>query len=159
MPGNFYEFETKWDVRAPREVLYEILREGKDFPRWWPEVYLDAKMLPDKRVSLLTKGWLPYRLRWTAEVKRQVPPETIEISASGDFVGSGVWHLDAAGDTTHIRFVWTIRADKPLLRWFSPIFKPIFKWNHKWAMSTGLLRLNAEANRRLATKTELEEVS
>lgn len=167
MPANFYEFQTRWDVPAPREVLYEILRDGKDFPRWWPEVYLNAKTLEDERVALLTRGWLPYRLRWTAEVRRQVPPETIEISATGDFVGSGVWHLDAAGDVTHIRFDWQIRADKPLLRWFSPVFKPLFKWNHQWAMSTGLRRLKAEASRRLAMRQsdhqlsdfKLEEVS
>ena len=159
MRVNNYQFETRWEVRAPREIIYEILREGKDYPRWWPEVYLDAKYLPagrtDKlhdRVELLTKGWLPYKLRWTAEVTRLAPPEKIEISASGDFDGRGIWQLEAAGDLTRITFDWRVRADKPLLRLFSFVLKPLFKWNHHWAMSTGLARLRAEASRRLAVQ-------
>lgn len=43
MPANYYEFRTLRQVGAPREVLYEILRQGRDYPRWWPEVYLDAR--------------------------------------------------------------------------------------------------------------------
>ena len=63
--------------------------------------------LPDHlhdRVELLTKGWLPYKLRWTAEVTRLAPPERIEIVASGDFDGRGIWHLVAAGDLTRDHF-------------------------------------------------------
>ncbi len=75
-----------------------------------------------------------------------------EISASGDFVGRGVWRLHpdemADGLGTHIVFDWQIRADKPLLRWFSPVFKPIFKWNHGWAMAKGFENLRREVERR-----------
>ena len=46
MRVNDYQFETKWEVRAPREMIYDILREGKDYPKWWPDVYLDAKYRP-----------------------------------------------------------------------------------------------------------------
>ena len=104
------------------------------------------------RVELLTKGWLPYKLRWTAEVTRLVPPERIEISASGDFDGRGIWQLEAAGDLTRITFDWRVRADKPLQRLFSFVLKPLFKWNHHWAMLTGLPRLREEASRRLAVQ-------
>lgn len=156
MPANYYEFRTLWKVLAPREVLYEILRQGRDYPRWWPEVYLDAKYTPSgradhigDRVELLTKGRLPYKLRWTATTSGLAPPERIEISASGDFVGEGCWMLEPEGETTNITFDWRIRADKPLLRLMSPVLKPLFRWNHHWAMSTGLPRLKAEAARRL----------
>jgi hypothetical protein len=159
MPANEYHFITEWRVSAPRELIYEILKEGKDYPAWWPEVYLDASFHPSgradhigDRVKFLTKGRLPYRLNWTAEVVRHEHPHTIEIVASGDFVGRGVWRLredDSAGRPgTHIVFDWQIRADKPLLRWFSPIFKPFFKWNHGWAMARGFESLCREVERR-----------
>jgi hypothetical protein len=157
MPANEYQFMTAWRVAAPVELIYEILKEGKDYPRWWPEVYLDAQYAPSgradqigDRVDLLTKGYLPYRLRWTAEVVRLERPHLIEIGASGDFVGGGIWRIDPDGDGSRIRFDWRIRADKPLLRLFSPLLKPLFKWNHHWAMSTGLPRLQREAARRAA---------
>lgn len=155
MPANEYQFVTEWRVDAPRELVYEILKEGKDYPRWWPEVYLNASFHPSgradhvgDRVDFLTKGWLPYRLNWTATVVRHEKPHTIEISASGDFVGSGVWKLEPDGAGTHITFDWRIRADKPLLRWLSPLFKPIFEWNHGWAMARGYNNLRQEIVRR-----------
>ncbi len=159
MAANEYQFLTEWQIAASRELLYDILKDGKDYPKWWPDVYLGARYEPSgradgigDRVHLLTKGRLPYKLRWTAEAVRRDYPHEIEVSATGDFVGRGIWRLEETGNhETHITFDWRIRADKPLLRLFSPIFKPIFQWNHHWAMSTGLARLKAEAQRRSGT--------
>jgi len=155
MPANEYEFFTEWRVAAPANLLYDILREGQQYPRWWPDVYLAAQPEPSgradgigDRVVLLTKGWLPYRLRWTAELVRLERPHLIELTGTGDFVGRGIWRLEAQGDVTRITFDWRLRAEKPLLRWLSPLCKPLFEWNHRWAMSTGLNRLRAEAARR-----------
>ena len=158
MPANEYEFLTEWHVLAPQELIYDILSDAREYPRWWPDVYLKAEFEPSgrvdgigDRVTLLTKGWLPYRLHWTAETVYREKPHTIEIKATGDFLGRGVWLLEADGDHTRIRFDWRLRADKPLIRWFSPVLKPIFKWNHGWAMACGYESLCREAERR---KTE-----
>jgi hypothetical protein len=43
-----------------------------------------------------------------------------------------------------------VRADKPLLRYGSLIFKPIFAANHRWAMATGEQSLKLELQRRHA---------
>jgi hypothetical protein len=157
MPANSYQFLTEWRIEASRELLYEILKESKDYPGWWPDVYLDADYQPSgradhvgDRVKFLTKGWLPYRLRWTAVVLRHERPHTIEITAEGDFVGRGVWRLEPRGSGTFVTFDWQLRADKPLLRWLSPVFKPIFEWNHRWAMARGFESLCREAERRQA---------
>ena len=37
MPNNEYIFLTEWDIAAPRAVVYEILKEGREYPRWWPD--------------------------------------------------------------------------------------------------------------------------
>ena len=157
MPANAYSFLTEWRIGAPRELVYEILKEGKDYPRWWPEVYLDAEYFPSDRqdrvgdrVDFFTRGWLPYRLRWTAEVVQHRKPEIIEIKATGDFDGQGVWRLESEGEATRITFDWQLRAEKPLLRWLSPLFKPLFKWNHAWAMARGYESLCREVSRRRA---------
>lgn len=161
MPANEYAFLTHWRVQASVELVYDILGNGKDYVRWWPDVYLDAQPIlagnPNgigDQVVLLTKGWLPYRLRWTATAVRQERPLTIEIAASGDFVGRGIWNLRQDGDICDIKFDWRLRADKPLLRLLSPIFKPIFKWNHAWAMQRGFIRLQQEIGRRLSAPQE-----
>ncbi len=151
MPNNLYTFITEWRVEAPRELVYEILKEGRDYPRWWPDVYLSATHygsgIPNgigDRVDFHTRGRLPYQLFWTAEVIRHERPHTIEIAATGDFVGNGCWTLSETSTGTDIRFDWVIRAEKPLIRLLSPVLKPIFRWNHEWAMGRGFVRLQEE---------------
>ena len=54
----------------------------------------------------------------------------------GDLSGSG--RLDAHPErdgTVHIRFDWIVFADRPLLRYLTPIVRPIFRWNHNWSAS------------------------
>lgn len=155
MPLNEYEFFTEWRVQAPAELLFEILKNAEGYPRWWPDVYLRVTHLPSgnadglgDRFDLLTRGWLPYQLRWTAESIRHERPHLIEIRATGDFEGCGIWRLEPLGHETRITFDWRIRADKPLLRWLSPVCKPLFRWNHGWAMNKGLFRLREEIARR-----------
>lgn len=159
MPANEYAFLTEWNVTAPIELVYDILKDGKEYVRWWPDVYLAAEYIPSgaangigDQVKLLTKGWLPYKLRWTATAERYEQPHTIAITASGDFEGRGVWSLQQRRKECHITFDWRLRADKPLLRWLSPVFKPIFKWNHRWAMEKGYMRLQEEIARSMAVE-------
>jgi hypothetical protein len=54
-----------------------------------------------------------------------------------------------------IIYDWKIKADKPLLRNFSFIMKPLFSANHRWAMAKGEESLKLELARRHA-KTEAE---
>ena len=49
---------------------------------------------------------------------------------------------------TRIIYDWRITAEKPLLRLFSPILKPIFGANHRWAMARGEESLRIELARR-----------
>lgn len=160
MASNDYVFLTEWRVDAPRDLVYDILSDGGDYPRWWPEVYLAARVERPAdggdigtKVHLHTKGWLPYTLTWTAETVRIDRPAGFEISAVGDFNGKGIWTFTEEGATTHIRFDWILRAEKPLIRAFSFCLKPIFKWNHRWAMERGYERLQKEIARRRGTQS------
>jgi uncharacterized protein YndB with AHSA1/START domain len=155
MASNDYEFVTEWRVEAPRELIYDILVDGEDLPRWWPDVYLSAReeRPPDggeigTRVHLHTRGWLPYTLRWTAETVRVDRPSGFEIRATGDFDGRGVWTLVQEGLMTYVRFDWRLKANKPILASLSFALKPIFSWNHRWAMARGYESLGREVARR-----------
>ncbi len=54
-----------------------------------------------------------------------------------------------------MKYDWRIRADKPLLRYGTFVFRPIFGANHRWAMARGEESLNLELQRRRAT-TDVE---
>jgi len=104
-------------------------------------------------VSLYTKGWLPYTLRWDFRVT-DVRPDGFTLVAWGDFDGHGIWTFQQDGSEVNIIYDWKILAEKPLLRYFSFIMKPIFSANHRWAMKKGEESLRLELARRYATTPE-----
>jgi len=55
------------------------------------------------------------------------------------------------GDWLNVTYDWKIRAEKPLLRLLSPVLKPIFAMNHRWAMARGEESLRLELLRRRTT--------
>jgi hypothetical protein len=166
MATNEYHFITTWNIRGTTEEIVPIIADARDLTRWWPSVYLDVQELEPgdarglgKVVSLYTKGWLPYTLRWQFRVS-EIGPRTIRIEAAGDFVGRGIWSFAQEGEWTRITYDWKIRADKPLLRWFSFLLKPIFAANHRWAMAKGEESLKLElARRRAQTPAELARIA
>jgi len=153
--ANEYHFVSRWSVAGTCEEVSDVLGDPLDLPRWWPMVYLKVEELRPggaggvgRRVRLLTKGKLPYRLRWQFEVVESRYPHGFAIAADGDFEGAGVWTFEQRGPAVDIVFDWRIRAEKPLLRWLSFVFKPIFAANHRWAMARGEECLVRELSRR-----------
>jgi hypothetical protein len=157
---NDYHFITHWRAESTIEEVSDILSDPLDLIRWWPSVYLDVKVLEPgdahglgRVVSLYTKGWLPYRLRWTFRVT-EVRKDGFTLVAWGDFDGRGIWTFEQDGPWVNITYDWKIKAEKPLLRYFSFIMKPIFSANHRWAMAKGEESLKLELARRHATSAE-----
>src|ERR1044071_6451029 len=155
MATNDYHFITNWRVEGSINEVADILKDAQELPRWWPSVYLDVKVQEPgdaegigKVVSLYTKGWLPYTLRWQFRVTESRYPHGFSLEAWGDFVGRGIWTFEQSGKFVDVTYDGKIRADKPLLRSFSFILKPIFSANHRWAMARGEESLRIELARR-----------
>ena len=146
--NNDYVFVTHWRVEATIEEVAEILDDALSLPRWWPAVYLQVRQLPDDVIDLHTKGWLPYTLRWQFRVVESRKPYGFTIEAFGDLIGCGEWTLSQDGAYADVVYDWRVRADKPILRYGSFIFKPIFAANHRWAMARGEESLKREVLRR-----------
>jgi carbon monoxide dehydrogenase subunit G len=140
MARNAYHFEDRWRIPFPPEKVWDALARPEDYPRWWRGVYLSAEPLDDggKRVAVLARGWLPYKLRFTIETLRTEKPRLIEFRATGDFVtGVSHWMLKPDGDGTVVTLEWNPIVEKPLVKFLSPILKPLFRWNHEWSMRRG----------------------
>jgi hypothetical protein len=158
---NRYTFVTQWRVDGMPAEVYELLRNSLDFVRWWPAVWLCADLVEpgDARgigriVRFVSKGWLPYLLRWTATTIESDPPRHLAIRASGDFEGEGRWSLAYDGAQTEVTYHWSIEANKPLLRYLSFALRPLFAANHHWAMARGEESLRLELARRRARTPE-----
>jgi hypothetical protein len=164
MAANEYHFTTEWRVKASVNEVYNIIADAESLSRWWPSAYLDVQQTTTgdensigKRIYLYTKGWLPYTLKWHFVVSENIPRETMTIRAFGDFDGRGIWMFSATGEYCDVLFDWRINATKPILRAFSGLFKPLFAWNHQWAMQKGLQSLELEILRRRAHTIEERE--
>jgi hypothetical protein len=112
--SNQYHFITIWRLTGTADEVADVLGDPMDLPRWWPSVYLDVRVVHegDERgvgrvVDLVTKGWLPYTLRWQFKVT-ELYDDGFRLDATGDFVGRGIWTLVQDGPDTLVRYDWKI---------------------------------------------------
>ncbi len=158
MGCNDYHFVTRWRSPGTVEEVAAVSHNVAEVVRWWPAVYRQVDELAPgdaERVGMVvrvvTKGWLPYTLCWTLRVIEAHYPYDFTIEAWGDLVGRGVCTIAQVGDAAQVTYDWRVRAEKPLLRALSCLFKPLFAANHAWAMRMGERSLRLEVARRRAT--------
>jgi uncharacterized protein YndB with AHSA1/START domain len=132
-------FVDEWDVNAPPEPVFDALADARTYPDWWKPVYLSADADGPPEVGRTSTqrftGRLPYKLQTRSTITRLERPRLIEADVVGDLRGRGVWTLTPRGDGTHVRFDWQVFADRPLLRYLTPLLRPLFRWNHNWAIA------------------------
>jgi uncharacterized protein YndB with AHSA1/START domain len=133
-----YVFIDEWDVDAPQQAVFEALADAGTYPEWWKPVYIDVEVDGPPEVGRVSqqhfKGRLPYTLRTRSEIVRSEPPSEFEVEVEGDLTGRGVWTLTPRNGKVHIRFDWRVIADRPLLRYLTPVLRPVFRWNHNWSV-------------------------
>jgi hypothetical protein len=85
------------------------------------------------------KGRLPYHLHTRSTITRLEPPLVVQGDVEGDLRGRGIWTLTpTATGGTHVRFDWSVFADRKLLRTLTPVLRPLFRWNHNWAIARAM---------------------
>lgn len=152
-----FHLSTIWRIDGSIEEISAVLADVERLPQWWASVYLDVRILEPgdehgigRVVAFHTRGRLPYTLRWQGRVIEANRPHSWTIEASGDLDGIGVWRLEQNGAIATVLYDWQVSVDKPILRFLSPLLKPLFAANHRWAMAKGLEGLSRELARRRA---------
>jgi hypothetical protein len=161
MANNRYRCVTHWQVQGTCTEVYRLIEDAPGLVRWWPSVWLRVEVVEPgdaqgigRMTQVVSKGWLPYILCWTARAVEKVFPERIVLTASGDLEGKGDWTFRQNGSFVEISYVWEVDANKPLLRYLSFLLKPIFSANHSWAMARGEESLRLELSRQRAQTKE-----
>lgn len=142
-----YVFVDEWDVQAPPEVVYDVLVEARTYPEWWKPVYISVEG-DREQTRHHFKGRLPYTLKMDARLVSEERPRTFDVAVDGDLRGHGKWTLTPRNGGTHVRWDWTVFADRPLLRYLSPVLRPLFRWNHSWAVKRAMEGLEPYAQAR-----------
>jgi mannose-6-phosphate isomerase-like protein (cupin superfamily)/uncharacterized protein YndB with AHSA1/START domain len=151
-----YVFVDEWDVAAPRDAVFDAIADARSYPTWWRPVYIDVEADGEPALGNVSrqrfKGRLPYQLRTRSTIVRLESPELIAGDVDGDLRGRGTWTLTEIAGGTHVRFDWRVHADRPLLRALTPLLRPLFRWNHNWAIARAIDGLEPYARRRAADR-------
>jgi uncharacterized protein YndB with AHSA1/START domain len=137
-----YVFIDEWDVDAPQEQVFLALADAATYPEWWKPVYIEVETDGPPEAGRVShhrfKGRLPYTLRTRSEIVRYEPHREFEVSVVGDLTGKGIWTLTPRDRGVHVHFDWRVVADRPLLRYLTPVLRPLFRWNHDWSIKRAI---------------------
>ena len=100
--------------------------------------------------DLLSRGWLPYNLRWHVKVTETRSPYGYAVETTGDMVGIGVLTLVQDGEFVDVVVDWKAVVRKSLIRLLSSLARPLVTTNHRWAMSRGQMSIERELKLRAA---------
>jgi hypothetical protein len=136
-----YRFLDQWVVPYPIERVYAAVGEPVLYPSWWPG-FVEATgdsgpPAPGNKVSVVARSYLPYKLRFTLETTEVGAPIRIKSVLSGDFDGSGEWHLREEGGNTIAELDWRPIVNKAFVKQLTPVLRPLFRSNHNWTMKRG----------------------
>jgi hypothetical protein len=134
-----YSFVTTWNVRAPADKVWDALQ---CMSAWWPGMVVSKILTPGPtgvgtRYERLTRGKLPYDLRYLVTVTRFDPPREAAYDSKGDLVGKGSYVLTQRGETTTVVFTWDVATSGFWMNVLAPLLKPLFAWNHNYVMAEG----------------------
>lgn len=150
-PMRPYLFVDEWDVEAPPDAVFAAIADSRTYPVWWRPVYLevdsDSPVEVGGEFQHHFKGRLPYHLHTRSVIAELESPRTIIADVDGDLRGRGTWTLTPTTRGTHVRFDWQVHADRKLLRVLTPVLRPIFRWNHNWAIARAKEGLEPYARR------------
>ncbi len=154
-PMRPYLFIDEWDVAAPPESVFDALADSRSYPDWWRPVYLGVESAGSPEIGAESrqhfKGRLPYHLHIRSVITELDPPHRVRAEVDGDLRGRGTWTLTRTPQGTHVRFDWQVYADHKLLRLLTPVLRPLFRWNHNWAIARAIEGLEPYARRAVAT--------
>lgn len=130
-----YGFLTRFEARAPLPVV----RDAVARPQTWvgeAASFVTFTLLADgddagqgARFDAAVRAPLGYRLAAIVVVER-VGPERVEMSLTGDLVGTADWTLDGDGDRTTAELALDVSAIPAWMDRLEPVARPLFERSH-----------------------------
>lgn len=157
-----YEFVTRWCFEASPDLVYDLLSEPLDYPKWMKRLSIQVTSVSKGNTLGIgredhyeLRAFLPYTLRWNLKCTQAERSCRFLSVASGDMEGTGEWTFQPRGNKVDVAFYWKVGVRKPFLRYFSGLLKPVFEWNHNWVMR----RWEKDLQMELIRKKEIKSIS
>jgi hypothetical protein len=156
MTTQRYDFLTKWRFDdAKIEEVADIIADTALLPSWWPELFRTVTIVKPgtghglgQIAACTCKARLPYTLRFTYTCVEDRYPHGSKIESSGDLNGRGEWKMSERAGGVDVEYAWQVDLEKPILRFLSPLLRPLLAGNHEWSMRKGEDGLRREIVRR-----------
>ena len=132
-----------------------VVVDARTYPEWWTPVYRSVEG-DREQTHHYFKGKLPYTLQMDAQLVSEERPRRFEVAVDGDLRGRGIWTFTPDNGGTHVRWDWIVFADKLLLRVLTPVLRPLFRWNHVWAVARAREGLEPYVRARLPGRGALD---
>ena len=150
-----YHFVTNWFFRAPIERVWEEIVDTPSWPSWWPcwKKAVSHGSAPQAGLGAVVdhevRGNLPYSLRFRTVVTGFRPPHLLEVTSSGDLVGTGTFVLEARDNGTAVTYYWDVGTSNPLLNLLGtlPFARAMMEKNHDVVMEEGCRGLKTRVER------------
>lgn len=149
-----YSFVTTWRFDAPIDRVWDVIRDYRAWPRWWPAIQ-EAKQIArgdaggvGELAEFTFRTRLPYKVRFFMTTTHVRAPYEIDGNAVGELEGTGRWRLTAEGGETRVQYFWDVRTTRWWMNVLAPVARPAFQWNHDQVMESGregLARLLAQS--------------
>jgi uncharacterized protein YndB with AHSA1/START domain len=138
-----YEFLSTWLLAAPRERIWDTIRDAAAWPEWWQGVVsaveLDGgdEQRVGSRYRVRWRSAIPYAVEFDFEVRELAPPAYMFGRATGGLEGTGAWRLYEERGVTAVTYDWRVATTKTWMNLVAPVARPVFAWNHDWVMARG----------------------
>jgi uncharacterized protein YndB with AHSA1/START domain len=142
-----FELHTAFELAAPRETAYLVIRDVAAWPTWWRGCLAVTELAPGDdngigaRQRIVWRGRLPYEIAIEVEVTDIRRGQRIVAASVGDLDGVGTWTLSDAAGGTRIEYLWQVSLRKRWMHRLAPLLPPLFRWNHDWPMANGAVGL------------------
>jgi Polyketide cyclase / dehydrase and lipid transport len=116
------------------------------YPGWWGDVWVSTSgdagpPAPGTQTQVVAHGYLPYKLRYEFECVAADTPHRIDSVLHGDFEGSASLTFEEVDGGTSVVLDFRPRVNKAGVRQLTPLLRPLFRSNHRWAMRRGQQRV------------------
>ena len=142
-PRYRFDLTNRFVIDATPQEMTRIVLDPDVFAKWAPRVIVKMQLLdrggPDGtgiENRIHASGWLPYGIVFTVRIAQVVPDRSMHMTLRGDFHGDAYLSIrplpDGRGCEETIRAVFEMRHR--YLRPLVPTLRPLFVWNHRWAV-------------------------
>jgi len=154
-----FDIHTSWVVRAAPRELSDVVLDPDALEHWCPRVFLNVDIVDrgaadglGMTVRAFTKGWLPHSFHFITRINDLEPHQYMRLDVQGDFEGYATFELKPDGERTRIDVRWRVNSHHPYIKYIARLLRPVFVWNHTWAMRAGARAMQREVDRRRAKR-------